>query len=102
MVVVIDAGENLKICDFGFSNIMKRDVGFDEFCGSPEYAAPEMIARKKYIGPEVDIWSMGVILYVMTTGTMPFGEKNVSKLFVSIMMGQYHMPEYLSQGILKS
>jgi serine/threonine protein kinase len=58
-----------------------------------------MIARKKYIGPEVDIWSIGVILYVMVTAAMPFGEQNVSRLFVTIMMGKYSIPQYVSTGI---
>jgi MAP/microtubule affinity-regulating kinase len=94
---VFDRDGNLKICDFGFSSVMKKGVDFNEFCGSPEYAAPEMITRKKYLGPEVDIWSMGVILFVMVTATMPFGDPNISRLFVSIMTGKYVVPNYVSE-----
>lgn len=59
-----------------------------------------MIARKKYIGPEVDIWSLGVVLYVMVTASMPFGETNVSRLFISIMQGKYEVPDFVSEGTL--
>jgi MAP/microtubule affinity-regulating kinase len=104
-IVVFDAHGLLKLCDFGFANYFNAESSIEEFCGSVEYAAPgkislisEMLARKRYIGPEVDIWSMGVVLYVMVCGAMPFGEANISKLFLSIMTGNYTIPEFIANG----
>ncbi|KAI8903500.1 kinase-like domain-containing protein, partial [Gorgonomyces haynaldii] len=93
--ILIDSNTNIKIADFGFAGLSKGEP-LDSMLGSPEYASPEMIARKPY-GPEVDIWSMGVILFVMLTGTLPFHEKNMSKMFVAIMSAKYTLPDYLDQ-----
>ncbi|KAI8893694.1 kinase-like domain-containing protein [Globomyces pollinis-pini] len=98
--ILFDSQGNLKLADFGFANIMIVGTLFDEFCGSPEYAAPEMIAKKQYLGPEVDIWSLGVLLYVMITGTMPFGDKSISKMFTSIMTAKYSIPSHVSNDAI--
>ncbi|KAL2912398.1 hypothetical protein HK105_208101 [Polyrhizophydium stewartii] len=96
--VLLAKDGSVKICDFGFANLLvDNSAGFESFCGSPPYAAPEMIARKKYQGPEVDAWSLGVILYCMVTGMMPFGHKATSKMFVAIMSGKYDMPQKISK-----
>ena len=81
--MLLDANRNIKIVDFGLSNTyadvedagMKTGFKKEELktaCGSPCYAAPEMIAGKKYNGLQVDLWSSGVILYAMICGTLPF------------------------------
>ena len=73
-------------------------------CGSPCYAAPEMIEGKLYYGSRVDVWSSGVILFAMVAGYLPFEDKDTSKLYQKILSGQFQMPKHLSndcQDILK-
>lgn len=65
-------------------------------CGSPNYAAPEVISGRLYAGPEVDVWSCGVILYVMLCGRLPFDDEYIPTLFKKINGGIYTMPSYLS------
>ena len=66
-------------------------------CGSPCYAAPEMISSKKYNGLEVDIWSCGVILFAMVCGYLPFEDSNTSQLYKKILSGEYILPNFVSE-----
>ncbi|EIM92919.1 snf 1 [Stereum hirsutum FP-91666 SS1] len=94
--VLLDDDLNVKIADFGLSNEIKDGDFLKTSCGSPNYAAPEVIRGGLYTGPEIDVWSCGVILYVMLCGRLPFEDDDVQTLFTKISQGQYHMPSSLS------
>ncbi|KAL7009519.1 Protein kinase [Cystobasidiomycetes sp. EMM_F5] len=95
--LLLDNALNVKIADFGLSNVMRDGDFLKTSCGSPNYAAPEVISGKLYAGPEIDIWSCGVILYVMLCGRLPFDDDHIPLLFKKINGGIYSMPPYLSQ-----
>lgn len=96
--LLLDDQLNVKIADFGLSNFMSDGNFLKTSCGSPNYAAPEVISGKLYAGPEVDVWSCGVILYVMLCGRLPFDDEFIPALFKKISNGVYTIPNYLSQG----
>ncbi|KAL4888828.1 kinase-like domain-containing protein [Aspergillus ambiguus] len=96
--LLIDGEKNVKIADFGLSNIMTDGNFLKTSCGSPNYAAPEVISGKLYAGPEVDVWSCGVILYVLLVGRLPFDDDYIPALFKKIAAGNFHMPPYISSG----
>jgi 5'-AMP-activated protein kinase catalytic alpha subunit len=85
--LLLDHNKNIKIVDFGLSNQYKPNERLKTACGSPCYAAPEMIAGKKYECLGVDIWSCGIILYAMLCGFLPFEDPNTNKLYKKIMAG---------------
>ncbi|KAF8079306.1 snf 1 [Lyophyllum atratum] len=94
--VLLDDDLNVKIADFGLSNEISDGDFLTTSCGSPNYAAPEVIRGGIYAGPEIDVWSSGVILYVMLCGRLPFEDEDVQQLFAKINQGNYHMPSFLS------
>ncbi|KAI4160197.1 MAG: hypothetical protein LQ342_005909 [Letrouitia transgressa] len=96
--LLLDGALNVKIADFGLSNIMTDGNFLKTSCGSPNYAAPEVISGKLYAGPEVDVWSCGVILYVLLVGRLPFDDEFIPALFKKISAGSYNTPHYLSSG----
>lgn len=99
--LLLDDQLNVKIADFGLSNIMTDGNFLKTSCGSPNYAAPEVISGKLYAGPEVDVWSCGVILYVLLCGRLPFDDEYIPALFKKIAQGNYSVPNYLSQGAVR-
>ncbi|MBA0811481.1 hypothetical protein Gohar_003378, partial [Gossypium harknessii] len=99
--VLIDAKGNIKISDFGLS-ALPQHIGEDGLlhttCGSPNYVAPEVLANRGYNGATSDIWSCGVILYVILTGYLPFDDRNLAVLYQKIFKGDTRIPKWLSSG----
>lgn len=98
--LLLDHNMHVKIADFGLSNMMLDGEFLRTSCGSPNYAAPEVISGKLYAGPEVDIWSCGVILYALLCGTLPFDDEHVPTLFRKIKSGVFPIPEYLNKTVV--
>ena len=95
--LLLDDQNNIKIVDFGLSNVYGEGETLKTACGSPCYAAPEMIAGKRYQGLISDIWSCGIILYAMTCGYLPFEDPNTSKLYKKILNCDYLIPGFISK-----
>ncbi|KAJ3406968.1 Protein kinase, partial [Chytridiales sp. JEL 0842] len=92
--LLLSSTNHLKLIDFGFSTLQPPSPALlNTFCGSPQYAAPEMIIRKDYNGFKVDLWAMGVILFAMLFGELPFDDRNLRKMFVEIAKGRFTFPE---------
>lgn len=94
--LLLDHKGQIKIVDFGLSNLYENDELLKTACGSPCYAAPEMIAGKKYHGLTVDLWSLGVILFALICGYLPFEDPQTSNLYKKIMAGEYKIPRHVS------
>jgi 5'-AMP-activated protein kinase, catalytic alpha subunit len=90
--LLVDWKGGLKVVDFGLSNTYQPGELLKTACGSPCYAAPEMISSKKYLGLDVDVWSCGVILFAMVCGYLPFEDSNTSLLYKKILSGEYVLP----------
>ncbi|XVF62351.1 hypothetical protein PTKIN_Ptkin09bG0000600 [Pterospermum kingtungense] len=99
--ILIDAKGNIKISDFGLSALpqhIREDGLLHTTCGSPNYVAPEILANRGYDGATSDIWSCGVILYVILTGYLPFDDRNLAVLYQKIFKGDTQIPKWLSSG----
>ncbi|KAH9766568.1 CBL-interacting serine/threonine-protein kinase 1 [Citrus sinensis] len=99
--ILLDSKGNIKISDFGLSALPQhfRDDGLlHTTCGSPNYVAPEVLANRGYDGATSDIWSCGVILYVILTGYLPFDDRNLAVLYQKIFRGDFKLPKWLSPG----
>ena len=122
--ILIDEEQQLKLIDFGLCANPKGEIFFhteidftenfkwhfflggiasilETCCGSPAYAAPELVSGRNYIGSEADIWSMGVLLYALLCGFLPFDDENISSLYRKIQMGVYEKPVWLTLGSLQ-
>jgi len=89
---LLDYKFNIKLIDFGLSNIYSKDELLKTACGSPCYASPEMLSGNPYSGLKSDIWSVGVVLYAMCFGFLPFDNPNTKDLYQSIREGKYDVP----------
>ncbi|KAH7513581.1 hypothetical protein JRO89_XSUnG0175700 [Xanthoceras sorbifolium] len=99
--VLVDSKGSIKISDFGLSALPQhfRDDGLlHTTCGSPNYVAPEVLNNRGYDGATSDIWSCGVILYVILTGYLPFDDRNLAVLYQKIFKGDAKIPKWLSPG----
>ena len=88
-----------QVIDFGLSNTCDGGKLLKTACGSPCYASPEMIAGHKYVGSLSDMWSMGVILFAMVCGYLPFEHESTSKLYQKILNGEYSTPDFISSQV---
>ena len=97
--LLLDHNKTIKIVDFGLSNMYKPAQLLKTACGSPCYAAPEMIAGKRYHGANVDIWSTGVILFALVCGYLPFEDPNTANLYKKILAGEFQLPKFISPDV---
>ncbi|KAJ3132961.1 hypothetical protein HDU90_006497 [Geranomyces variabilis] len=94
--VLLTEDLNVKLIDFGFTRQVNTRKLLDTYCGSVAYAAPEMILGKQYSGPQADVWSLGVILYTLLCGYLPFDDDNEATLRQKILDLDYELPEFLA------
>ena len=95
--ILLDDKLNIKLGDFGLCNKMRDGRALFTSCGTPNYAAPEVMLGKSYDGKQIDIWSCGVILYAMLHGELPFDNENISELSQTILNGKYKMKKTVSE-----
>ncbi|CAH1796976.1 unnamed protein product, partial [Owenia fusiformis] len=94
--LLLDQNLNIKIADFGFSNEFVPGSPLKTWCGSPPYAAPELFEGLEYDAPKVDIWSLGVVLYVLVCGALPFDGSTLQSLKTRVVNGKFRIPFYMS------
>uniref|UniRef100_A0A8C4QNX7 non-specific serine/threonine protein kinase n=1 Tax=Eptatretus burgeri TaxID=7764 RepID=A0A8C4QNX7_EPTBU len=94
--LLLDSSLNIKIADFGFSNRFIPGQQLKTWCGSPPYAAPELFEGRAYEGPQVDIWSLGVVLYVLVCGALPFDGSTLQNLRARVLSGKFRIPYFMS------
>uniref|UniRef100_G3WNI4 non-specific serine/threonine protein kinase n=1 Tax=Sarcophilus harrisii TaxID=9305 RepID=G3WNI4_SARHA len=95
--LLLDNNMNIKIADFGFGNFFKSGEPLATWCGSPPYAAPEVFEGQQYEGPQLDIWSMGVVLYVLVCGALPFDGPTLPILRQRVLEGRFRIPYFMSE-----
>ncbi|XP_076234918.1 serine/threonine-protein kinase SIK3 isoform X1 [Calliopsis andreniformis] len=94
--LLLDADNNIKLADFGFSNEYTPGVPLSTWCGSPPYAAPEIFEGRQYDGPRADVWSLGVVLYVLVCGALPFDGPTMQLLRSVVISGKFRIPFFMS------
>lgn len=94
--LLLDANMNIKLADFGFSNNFESGKKLCTWCGSPPYAAPELFQGVQYDGPKADIWSLGVVLYVLVCGSLPFDGQTLYVLKNKVISGKFRIPYFMS------
>jgi len=99
--IIIDNSLNVKIIDFGFSTWTIRGQRLKLFCGTPSYMPPEIVRKRSYNGPPIDIWSLGVLLYTMLCGVFPFKGATEQELCRTILRGVFSFPSHVSDKAKK-
>lgn len=94
--VIVDNTNKVKIIDFGLSNYIEENQLLTTYCGSLHYASPEVIMQRPYEGEKTDIWSLGVMLYSMLVGVLPWPLDNVNNMISAIMSGHYVIPAFMN------
>ncbi|XP_066566589.1 serine/threonine-protein kinase SIK2 isoform X2 [Amia ocellicauda] len=95
--LLLDGHMNIKIADFGFGNFFQPGEPLATWCGSPPYAAPEVFEGQQYEGPQLDIWSMGVVLYVLVCGALPFDGPTLPILRQRVLEGRFRIPYFMTE-----
>lgn len=102
--LLLDENGDLKVSDFGLSAVsdqIRQDGLFHTFCGTPAYVAPEVLSRKGYDAAKVDIWSCGVILFVLMAGYLPFQDQNIMVMYKKIYKGEFRSPRWFSPDLIR-
>ncbi|KAG6643545.1 CBL-interacting serine/threonine-protein kinase 14-like [Carya illinoinensis] len=100
--LLLDDNWNLKVSDFGLSAVndqIQPDGLLHTLCGTPAYVAPEVLSKKGYDGARVDVWSCGVILYVLNAGYLPFNDQNLMVMYRKIYKGEFRYPKWTSPDL---
>ncbi|KAJ1378812.1 Serine/threonine-protein kinase, active site [Sesbania bispinosa] len=100
--LLLDDKGNLKVTDFGLSALREQvrvDGLLHTLCGTPAYVAPEILVRKGYDGAKVDVWSCGVILFVLVAGYLPFNDPNLMAMYKKIYSGEFRCPRWVSPDL---
>lgn len=95
--LLLSENMDVKLADFGFGNFYMEGRPLNTWCGSPPYAAPEVFQGKEYEGPLLDVWSLGVVLYVLLCGSFPFDGPNLPTLRQRVLEGRFRIPYYMSE-----
>ena len=95
--ILLDSSHNnIKVIDFGLSNYCANRELFKTACGSPCFASPEMLSGNSYLGVKTDLWSAGIVLYIMLVGNLPFDDQELNTLYQHIKIGTFYIPSNLS------
>ncbi|KAI3450254.1 hypothetical protein Pfo_006919 [Paulownia fortunei] len=100
--LLLDENGDLKVSDFGLSALtdqVQADGLLHTLCGTPAYVAPEILAKRGYDGAKIDVWSCGVILFVLTAGYLPFNDPNLMNMYKKIYKGEFRCPKWMSPGL---
>ncbi|KAK6121711.1 hypothetical protein DH2020_044545 [Rehmannia glutinosa] len=100
--LLVDENGDLKVSDFGLSALtdqVRADGLLHTLCGTPAYVAPEILAKKGYDGAKIDVWSCGVVLFVLTAGYLPFNDPNLMSMYKKIYKGEFRCPKWMSPDL---
>ncbi|KAK4412534.1 CBL-interacting serine/threonine-protein kinase [Sesamum alatum] len=100
--LLLDESGDLKVSDFGLSALtdhVRADGLLHTLCGTPAYVAPEILAKRGYDGSKIDVWSCGVVLFVLTAGYLPFNDPNLMNMYKKIYKGEFRCPKWMSPDL---